>query len=179
MARFATVALAAVALFALLAAANATIYDDNIKAFTVAIKKYPQYSVFASQYVAYLNSSNIKKYSQQPAVLLIPTNDAIKNNPTFQKLKLSQMLKVVGFHAILFKAGAAPIGAKALVKLPAGITIKTQQGDVITKVSAPGKVPAKLRGKKPTVVNVIQADLFASSTLNAMGIDGIMTPPSM
>ena len=47
------------------------------------------------------------------------------------------------------------------------------------QVSAPGKTPVRLRGKKPVVVSVINADLFASSTLNAMGIDGVMTPSNM
>ena len=53
MARIAPFFLAALALVAVFATAQANIYDDNIKAFSQAIKKNPDYSIFAKYYVQY------------------------------------------------------------------------------------------------------------------------------
>ena len=126
-----------------------------------------------------VNSSQVKKYTQAPALTFIPNNAAIKKNGALEKMSLGNMVKYVGFNAIMFPPGKAPLGPKALLKMKAGTSMKTQEGGIMVKVSAPGKTPIKLRGKKPVVANVIKTDLFTSSTLVAMGIDDIMTPSDM
>lgn len=81
-----------------------------------------------------VNNSQVKKYMSNPALTFIPSNKAIKSNGALEKLKLADMVKYVGFHAVLFPKGKAPIGPKALLALPAGTQLKTQEGGVITKV---------------------------------------------
>ena len=65
MARIAPYFLAALALVAVFATAEANIYDDNIKAFSAAIRKNPDYSVFAKYYVQYGTSNLHGTYQER------------------------------------------------------------------------------------------------------------------
>lgn len=53
MARRASLFVAGLALVALFACAQADVYSDNVKAFSVAVKRFPDYSIFANYYVNY------------------------------------------------------------------------------------------------------------------------------
>ena len=71
---------------------------------------------------------------QHPALIFIPTNKALRANKALEKLPLSSLTKYVGFHAVLFPAGKAPLGRKGVLAMKAGTVMRTQQGGLITKV---------------------------------------------